>query len=54
MMIFGVLAFAMVTFFISFLIGRIEHADKGKVATYTTLVAWGSLLCGLYLSKGIH
>jgi hypothetical protein len=54
MIVFGVLAFAMVTFFVSFLIGRIEHTDKGKVATYTTLVAWGSLLYGLYLSKGIH
>jgi hypothetical protein len=51
MLVFGVLVFAMVTFFVSFLIGRMDTADKGKVATYMTLVAWGSLLCGLYLAK---
>ena len=32
MLVFGVLAFAMVTFFISFLIGRTNDFDKGKIA----------------------
>ncbi len=51
-MVMGILVFAIVTFFIPFLIGRIIDFDKGKVATYVTLIAWGSLLYGLYLSKG--
>lgn len=46
-----VLMFAMATFFVSFLIGRSNDLDRGKVATYVTLIAWGSLLCGLYLAK---
>jgi uncharacterized membrane protein len=51
MLVMGVLIFAIVTFFISFLIGRMSEFDKGKIATYMTLVAWGSLLYGLYLTK---
>ncbi len=54
MMVAGVLFFAVVTFFLSFLIGRANDVDKGKSATTVTLVAWGSLLYGLYLSKGLH
>lgn len=54
MMVAGVLFFAVVTFFLSFLIGRASDVDKGKSATTVTLVAWGSLLYGLYLSKGLH
>lgn len=54
MMVMGVLVFAIVTFFLSFLLGRINDFDRGKVATYVTLIAWGSLLYGLYLSKGVH
>lgn len=51
MMVAGVLVFAIVTFFISLLIGRTNDVDKGKVATYVTLIAWGSLLYGLYMAK---
>lgn len=54
MMVTGVLVFAVVTFFTAFLIGRTNNYDKGKVATYVTLIAWGSLLYGLYLAKGVH
>jgi ABC-type multidrug transport system permease subunit len=54
MMIFSILAFAMLTFFVSFLIGRMKDQDKGRIAVFTTLIAWGSLLCGLYLAKSIH
>jgi hypothetical protein len=54
MMVTGVIVFAIVTFFTSFLIGRTKEFDKGKVATYVTLIAWGSLLYGLYLAKGVH
>jgi hypothetical protein len=54
MIILGVLIFAVVTFFTSFLLGRIKDFDKGKVATYVTLIAWGSLLYGLYLSKSVR
>jgi hypothetical protein len=54
MMIFAILAFAIMTFFVSFLIGRMNDHDKGKIAAFTTLIAWGSLICGLYLAKTIH
>jgi ABC-type multidrug transport system permease subunit len=54
MMIFTILAFAITTFFVSFLIGRMKDHDKGKIAAFTTLIAWGSLICGLYLAKNIH
>jgi hypothetical protein len=43
MLVFGVLVFAIVTFFVSFLIVRTGEFDKGKVATYITLIAWGSM-----------
>ncbi len=54
MMVFGILAFAMMTFFVSFLIGRMKDHDKGRIAAFTTLIAWGSLMCGFYLAKNIH
>jgi ABC-type multidrug transport system permease subunit len=54
MMVFSILAFAMTTFFVSFLVGRMKDHDKGRIAAFTTLIAWGSLLCGLYLAKNIH
>ena len=54
MMVTGVLLFAAVTFFMSFQISRTNDFDRGKVATYVTLIAWGSLLYGLYLSKGAN
>jgi len=54
MMVMGVLVFSIVTFFVSFLIARTNDFDKGKVATYVTLIAWSSLLYGLYLAKGVH
>ncbi len=54
MMVFTILAFAITTFFVSFLIGRMKDRDKGKIAVFTTLIAWGSLICGLYLAKNIH
>ena len=51
MLIFGVLAFAVVTFFASFLIGRTGEFDRGKAATFITLMAWGSLIFGLYIGR---
>ena len=51
MMIFGILAFAIITFFVSFLLGQIKDFDRGKIAAFATLIAWGSLLYGLYLAK---
>jgi hypothetical protein len=51
MLVFGVFVFAIAVFFVSFLIGRTENNDKGKVALFTTLIAWGSLLCGLYMAR---
>ena len=51
MVIFSVLVFSMVTFFVSFMIGGTGEIDKGKRATYITLIAWGSLIFGLYIGR---
>lgn len=49
--IIPVLIFAAATFFLSFLIGKSNDLDRGKVAVYVTLIAWGSLLYGLLITK---
>ena len=54
MMLLAILAFAAMTFLVSFLIGRMNDHDKGKIAAFTTLIAWGSMMYGLYLAKNIH
>ncbi len=54
MLIFGVLFFSILTFFISFLITRTADFDKGKIASYVTIIAWSSLICGLYLGRTIQ
>lgn len=51
MLVSGVLAFAVTTFFVSFLIGRTGEDDKGKLAALVTLFAWTSLAIGLYLGR---
>jgi hypothetical protein len=48
-----ILLFAVVTFFVSFLIGRSNDLDRGKMATFVTLIAWGSLLFGLYMARAL-
>jgi hypothetical protein len=51
MMVFSVLVFAVVTVFLSFLVGRAGETDKGKAATCITIIAWGSLIFGLYIGR---
>jgi hypothetical protein len=51
MLVFGVLLFSVTTFAISFLLGQTKEQDKGKTAAYVTLIAWSSLVFGLYLGK---
>ncbi len=51
MMIVSMLVFALAAFCLSFLIGRSKNMDRGQIAVYVTLVAWGSLLYGLYMAK---
>jgi len=46
-----ILIFSVVTLFVSILIGRSRDLDQGKIATYITLIAWGSLVCGLCIAK---
>lgn len=53
MLVFAVLAFSVVTFFVSFLVGRTNDMDRGKMAAYVTVIAWGSLFCGLYIGKSV-
>ncbi|HUL00769.1 MAG TPA: hypothetical protein VLX29_07930 [Nitrospirota bacterium] len=49
-----VLIFAMVSFFLSFLIRRANDFVMKKIATSLTLIAWGSLVCGLFLTIEFH
>jgi hypothetical protein len=51
MMMASMLIFASAAFCLSFLIGRSKDLDRGKIAVYVVLVAWGSLLCGFYMAK---
>ena len=51
MMIAGILVFAAAAFLLSFLIGWSNDLDKGKVAVYVTLIAWGSVLYGLAIAR---
>jgi hypothetical protein len=47
----GVLIFSISVLVVSYAVSRTENADKGKIAFFTTLVAWGSMGVGLLLSK---
>ena len=54
MMIASMLVFALAAFGLSFLIGRSKDLDRGKIAVYVTLVAWGSLLYGISMTRIPH
>jgi hypothetical protein len=51
MLIASILIFASAAFSLSFSIGRSKDLDRGKIAAYVTLVAWGSMLYGIYIAK---
>ncbi len=51
MMMVYMLVFASAAFCLSFLIGRSKDLDRGRIAVYVVLVAWGSLLYGIYVAK---
>jgi hypothetical protein len=51
-MITGVMVFGLVIFVLSFFISRRTNVcEKGEIATYVALIAWGSLMFGLFISK---
>ena len=48
----GVLLFSVIVVIISALIlKRYEKMEKAETVTYVVLIAWGSLMWGLFLSK---
>jgi len=48
----GMLAFSVVIFWISVVISkRRDKMERSEIATYLVLIAWGSLLYGLFLAK---
>lgn len=51
MFVASVLVFAIITFFVSFLMGNIREVDKGKTAAYVSLIAWGSMIFGIFIMK---
>ena len=50
-MLFSILLFSVIISSISFLISK-RHGlyDKSEIATYVVLIAWGSLLFGMFVS----
>ena len=54
MFIAGVLLYGVVVSLVSYFVSRSGNIDRGAVATSTTLVAWGSMIAGLLLSKAMH
>jgi len=51
MMVIGVLIFSIVVFAVSYGIAKAPLFDQGKLAASLVLVAWGSMLFGLVLSR---
>jgi hypothetical protein len=48
----GVLAFGVIVVIISALIAKRRNKMEGtEIATYVVIIAWGSLLWGIFLSK---
>jgi hypothetical protein len=47
----GVFLFSIAVLIVSYAVSNIQDPDKGKLAFFTTLVAWGSLLAGMMLSR---
>ncbi len=51
MLMASILTFSMAAFYLSFSIGKVKDLDRGKLAVYVALVAWGSMLYGMYMTK---
>ena len=51
MMIVGVLVFSLAVFIVSYRISKAKVLDTGKLAATITLVAWGSMIVGLCISR---
>lgn len=49
MIIVGVLLFSVIVFVISYRIGKSGIVDRGRLATYITLMMWASFLWGLFI-----
>jgi hypothetical protein len=54
MIIIGVLAFSIVVFVISYRTGKTGNVDRGKLATYITIMMWSSFLWGLFIMWVSH
>jgi hypothetical protein len=54
MVISGVLVFAVAMFFVTLLIGKANDFDKGRIATYVTIIAWSSMVFGLFIGRTIQ
>ena len=51
-LVVGILAFSVVVILISAVISkRHDKMERSEIATYIVLIAWGSLLFGLFLEK---
>jgi len=51
-LIAGMLAFSVIIILISAIISkRRDKMDRAEIATYIVIIAWGSLLWGLFLAK---
>ena len=51
MMIAGVLIFSIAVFILSYLVSKPGEHDSGKLSTSITLIAWGSMIFGLFIAR---
>jgi hypothetical protein len=55
MIVTGILLFSIFVVVVSLLIlKRFESLEKAELSTYIVLIAWGSLLYGLFVAKIYH
>lgn len=51
MMISGILIFSIAVIMVSFLVSKHGDHDRGKLSTMITLIAWGSMIFGLFIAR---
>lgn len=51
MMVLGILLFSIVVFIISFVTAKKRIFDQAKLSALIALIAWGSMMFGLFISR---
>ncbi len=51
MMILGVILFSVAVFVISYAVAKAKMFDQGKLSATIALIAWSSMMFGLFISR---